>query len=257
MTRMILRHIILYSINHCFSKGSSIPVFTRKRVYSTYETIEHHLVGDEGVNVSKLVVDHEAKKTHHGGTALVELDGTLLKLGFFIKSVPAEVKGTVAEVTGEFGFSSNVLHDGQFQETNEGKNLEGTGNRDGEGSIPARSEVRELGSVVGDFTGEVDTGLVDQVSNNTKHADTSVLDFNVTKAIELFLVAIGNKAKGIEETKRRLGSKFVLEGLQGGGGSSLLGRSEGGGGGKEGGDNSELHLVSFLEQSKLCLLHVT
>jgi len=41
--------------------------------------------------------------SHHGSTSVVELDGTLLKLGFFIKSIPAEVDVSVTEVTGEFG----------------------------------------------------------------------------------------------------------------------------------------------------------
>jgi hypothetical protein len=69
-----------------------------------------------------------------------------------------------------------------------------------------------------------------------------VLKLNVTKTVELFLVTIGNKSEGIEEAERRLSSKFVLEGLQGGGGSSLLGRSKSGGGGNKGGENSRLHL---------------
>jgi hypothetical protein len=49
----------------------------------------------------------------------------------------------------------------------------------------------------------------------------------------------------IEETKRRLGSKLVLEGLEGSGGRSLLGRSESSGGGDKGGENSGLHGVRF------------
>ena len=46
-------------------------------------------------------MDHKAKDAHHGGTAVVELDGTLGKLGLLVEGVPAEVKGAVAEVTGE------------------------------------------------------------------------------------------------------------------------------------------------------------
>jgi hypothetical protein len=40
--------------------------------------------GEKGVNVSELVVNHKSQQSHHGGTALVELDGTLLKLGLLI-----------------------------------------------------------------------------------------------------------------------------------------------------------------------------
>ena len=49
----------------------------------------------------------------------------------------------------------------------------------------------------------------------------------------------------IEETKRRLGSKLVLESLEAGGGRSLLGRSESSGGGDKGGENGGLHGVRF------------
>ena len=111
--------------------------------------------GSNGVQVAQLVVDHKGQHTHLGGTALVELDGTLGELGLFIKGVPAEVQGSVAEVTNEFS-ASDVLHDGEFQEANKGQNLEGTGNRDGEGSIPARSEVGELGAGVVNVSGKVD-----------------------------------------------------------------------------------------------------
>jgi hypothetical protein len=40
---------------------------------------------------AQLFVDHKGKDSHLGGTALVELDGTLLELGLLIKGVPAEV----------------------------------------------------------------------------------------------------------------------------------------------------------------------
>ena len=198
--------------------------------------------GEDAVNVSELVVDHESKKTHLGGTALVELNGTLLQLGLLIEGVPAEVKGAIAEVTRELGFSGNVLHDTKFKEANEGEDLQSTGNGDGSRRGPARSEVRELGSSVINVTREVDTGLVDQVSDNTKHANAAMLDLDISETIELLLVTVSDKAKGIEETEGSLGAKLVLEGLQGSGGTGLLGRSKGGSGGKEGGENGGLHL---------------
>ena len=189
-------------------------------------------------------MDHESEKTHLGGTALVQFNGTLLKLGFFIEGVPAEVDGSVTEVSREFtrgGTVGRVLHDGEFQETNKGKNLKGARDRHGEGGSPAGSKVRELGSISGDVSREVDTSLVDKVANNTKHADTSVLDFDITKAVELFLVSVSNKTKGIEESKRSLGTEGVFEGLQGGGGGGLLGGSESSGGGEERGKDGGLH----------------
>ena len=174
---------------------------------------------------------------------MVQFNSTLGQLGLFIERVPAKVKGAVTEVTDEFtGFGTvgGVLHDEEFQETNKGQDLEGSGNRDRERGIPAVSEVGELGARVVNVTREVDTGGVDQVSDNTQHTDAAVLDLDVTEAVELFLVTIGNKAKGIEEAKRSLGAQFVLEGLQGRGGGLLGGRGESGGGGDEGGENSRL-----------------
>jgi len=62
-------------------------------------------------------VNHKSQKTHHGSTALVELDGTLLQLGLFIKGVLSEVNEVVTEVTDEFssgdsqpeGISENLV----------------------------------------------------------------------------------------------------------------------------------------------------
>ena len=85
------------------------------------------------------------------------------------------------EVTWEFTLSSDILHDTQFKEANEGKDLEGSSDGDSEGGIPSVSKIRELGSVVADLSGKVDSGSVDEVSNNSKHADTSVLDLDVTE----------------------------------------------------------------------------
>ena len=200
-----------------------------------------NLVSREEVgNVSELVVNHKGQHTHLGSTSLVQFDGTLGKLGFLIEGVPAEVNEAVAEVTNEFS-ASDVLHDGKLQESNEKKDLKGTGHRDSEGGIPSVSKVRELGSGVVNVSGKVDSSGVDQVSNNTKHADTAVLDLNISKTVELLLVTISNKAKGVEESKRRLGTKFILEGLQGGGGGGLLGRGESSGSGKKGGKDGGLH----------------
>ena len=199
---------------------------------------------EEVADVSELVVDHKSQKTHHGGTALVQLNGTLLKLGLFIEAVPAEVKGSVAEVTWEFS-SGDVLHDGQFKEANEGEDLKGSSNWNLGGSLPAGGDVRELGSRHVNVSWKADSGSGGQVSDNTKHADTSVLDLDVTKTVELFLVTILNKAKRIEESKRRLGTKGILEGVQGGGLGSLLDRGEGRGSSDKGGKDGGLHVDSL------------
>ena len=195
--------------------------------------------GDEGD--SQLLVDHKGKDTHHGGTSLVELDGTLLKLGLLVKGVPAKIEGVVTEVTDEFS-SGDVLHDSKLKETNEGNKLSDSSTLDGVEGGESVGDIGEGKSRVVDVSWKTDSVLGDKVSDNGKHGDTSVLDLDVTKTVELLLVSISNKSEGIEESKRRLGSKLILEGLQGGGGGGLLGRGESRGGGDKGGKDGGLHV---------------
>jgi hypothetical protein len=201
-----------------------------------------NLVGDEGD--SQLLVDHKGEDTHLGGTALVELDGTLLELSLLVEGVPAEVKGVVTEVTNEFS-SGDVLHDGELKEANEGNKLADASTRDGGKGGETVGDIGELKARVVNVSRETDSGLLDEVSSDGKHTDASVLDLDVTETVELLLVAIGNQAEGIEESKRSLGTELVLEGLQGGGGGGVLGRGESCNRGDEGGDDNRLHFVFF------------
>ena len=75
-------------------------------------------------------MNHKSEDSHLGGTALVELDGTLVGLGLFIEGVPSEVDGLVTEVTREFS-SGDVLHDTKLEESDESNKLGNTGSRDG------------------------------------------------------------------------------------------------------------------------------
>jgi hypothetical protein len=73
-----------------------------------------------------------------------------------------------------------------------------------------------------------------------------VLDFDVSEAVEGGLIISREHAKGIEKSKRRLDTKFVLEGrFQGGGRCLLRGRGEGGGAGKERCKDNSLHGFKF------------
>ena len=57
-----------------------------------------------------LLMDHKSKDSHHGGTAVVELNGTLGKLGLLIKINSAEVNVSIMEVTNMFIFGSlNII----------------------------------------------------------------------------------------------------------------------------------------------------
>ena len=150
-------------------------------------------------------MDHKGEDSHLGGTSLVELDGTLGKLGLLIEGVPSEVKGVVTEVTDEFS-SGDVLHDGKLKEANEGNKLGNSGSRDGVEGGESVGDILELKSRVVDVSGETDSSFLDEVSNDGEHGDASVLDLDVSETVELFLVSISNEAEGVEESKRSLGT---------------------------------------------------
>ena len=188
-------------------------------------------------------MDHEAKDAHHGGTAVVELDGTLGKLGLLIEGIPAEVEGAVAEIAGELGLAGDVLHDEELKDANEGDDLEKAGLGDGAGSVDGRKTVGEgIEGVSGlvDAARKVDAVAGDDLAEEGKLTDAAVLDLDVTEAVEALLVGILKKAEGVEEAKGGLDSELGLEGLEGGGGGTLLGGGEGGGAGNEGGDGERL-----------------
>ena len=202
-------------------------------------------------NFLDLFVDHKSKNTELSGTSVVELDGTLLDLFFFREGVPSEVNVSVTQVTNEFVSSSwNILHEGDFEETDEADDLsnsvEWNGIRSLDGGNTVRVRVEGVTRVV-NVSWKVDSGTGDDVSKEGQLGNTSVLDLNVTKTVEAFFVGSVEQTKGIPETKRRLDTEFILESrsLQGGVGC-LLGRGEGGGRSDKGGESKVLHFDFFV-----------
>jgi hypothetical protein len=192
---------------------------------------------------SELLVNHKTKDTHHGGTSIVQLNGTLGELGLFIKGVPAEVKGAVTEVTNVLIASSlNVLHDSKLKEANEGEDLEGSSYRNLEGASPALSDVTEGGSGVVNVSRKTDSSTGGDLSKEGKLGDAAVLELDVTETVEALLVGIIEQSQRIEEAKRRLSTKLVLEGVEGGGGLAGLGGGESGGRADKGSDDGRLHV---------------
>ncbi len=195
-----------------------------------------------------LLVDHESEDSHHGGTAIVQFNGTLLELGLFIKVIPAKVNVSVAEVTDELVSSSgDITHEGTLEDSNEGDDLDKSGSGDGVGSEKGGDTVGEriegVSGVV-DRSWEVDSSTSHNLSKESKHTDTSMLDFNITEAVEALLGAVtGEHSKRVEESKRGLGSKLILEGTKLGGGLTGLSGGKGGGGSQKGGECSKLHHI--------------
>ena len=194
---------------------------------------------------TQLIVNHESEKSHLGGTALVEFAVALLDLVLLGEAVPTPGVDSIAEVTRELVSSSwDVLHDLKLKESNKGKDLECTGNRDGFGGSPAGSKVGELGARVINVSWKVDTSLVDEESNNTKHANAAMLEFDVTETVEPFLVGSLEKVERIEESNGFGNTNLCVDGS--GGASSLLGRSKGSSGGDEGSKDGGLHFDEIL-----------
>mmetsp|Transcript_13043 Transcript_13043/g.18682 ORF Transcript_13043/g.18682 Transcript_13043/m.18682 type:complete len:218 (+) Transcript_13043:132-785(+) len=213
-------------------------------VLKRYQRIEMNCLefSNNWYGSSELLVNHKSKNSHHSGTSVVQLNGTLGKLGLFIKGVPAEVKGAVTEVTNVFISSSlNVLHDSKLKESNEGKDLEGSSNRNLKGASPSFSDISEGGSGVVNVSWKTDSGTGGDLSEEGKLGDTSVLELDVTETVETLLVGIIEQSQRIEEAKRRLSTKLVLEGVEGGGGLAGLGRGESGGRADKGSDDGRLH----------------
>jgi len=196
---------------------------------------------------SKLLMHHESKNTHHGSTAIVELNTTLLQLGFLIQLTPEHTSiKAVTEVTNVLVSSSlNVLHDEQLKETDEAEDLHSTPIRDRvgakKGSQPIGVGVERVAGII-DASREVGATTCSDLSKEGKLGDTAVLELDVTETVETLLVGIIEQSQRIEEAKRRLSTKLVLEGVKGGGGLAGLGRGEGGGGGDGGGKDNRLHV---------------
>jgi hypothetical protein len=222
----------------------------------------HKVADDRKIRVisegDDLLMDHKSKDSHHGGTAVVELDGTLGELGLLIKVIPAEVDVSVAEVTDVLvSGSRNVAHEGALQDTDEGDDLDKSRGGDGVGAEEGGDTVGEgvegVTRVV-DISGEVDSGAGHNLAQEGELGDTSVLDLDVTEAIESLLGNIaGEHAEGIEESERGLGAELVLEGADGRGGLCHGGGGKSGGGADEGGDDGRLHcwIKDFRGEKKL------
>mmetsp|Transcript_29590 Transcript_29590/g.71529 ORF Transcript_29590/g.71529 Transcript_29590/m.71529 type:complete len:170 (+) Transcript_29590:68-577(+) len=131
------------------------------------------LEGKDRVQVSELFMDHQTEDAHHGGTAVVQLDGTLLQLSLLVELVPAIVDGTGPEVPGELPGSGVVPHD-ELQRQDEGEDLSPSADGDlGDGSGTGR-DGRERRAGVINVPRQPDTGVVRQEPDDGQHGDPSV-----------------------------------------------------------------------------------
>mmetsp|Transcript_3995 Transcript_3995/g.9026 ORF Transcript_3995/g.9026 Transcript_3995/m.9026 type:complete len:224 (+) Transcript_3995:414-1085(+) len=195
----------------------------------------------EGIDDVRLAVEflvnHESKDSHHGCSSVIQFNGTFLHL-FLGGSLPRE--HSVSEITGVFA-GTVVLHDEQLEESNESENL----NKSGVGNVGESGDTGfdrgKGGSGVINVSGNTGAkGCVD-VTENGKHGNASVLDLDLSQAIESSLVSGTDHVHGIPESEGHLGTDLSLKvgGVQRGAGSGVVGRGgECGRGSDEGGEDA-------------------
>jgi hypothetical protein len=150
--------------------------------------------------VTNHFVNDKAPDSHHGGTSVVQLNGALLQLGGSIKVVPSKVEGSVTVVTNKFslGISPVGITIDDFGNGEESKHLQ----KDILSVLGLQKSREGLESIRNAFgSRESDSSGGGQVSGNSQHGNTSVLDLVLSKQVELFLASIGNQTKRIEKTK--------------------------------------------------------
>mmetsp|Transcript_17466 Transcript_17466/g.35902 ORF Transcript_17466/g.35902 Transcript_17466/m.35902 type:complete len:250 (-) Transcript_17466:271-1020(-) len=211
-----------YSITYCNTTIYQHTLSSRRRFFYFAVALANKHNLESGVEVGwlsakrvedvrlavDLFVNHESQDSHLCGSAVVQFDGSLLE-HFFLRCLPRE--HAVSEITGVFSHSS-VLHDEQLEESDKGENLEKTLVGDVFDSGDAGLDGGKGGSGVVDVSGNTGTeGCVD-VSENGKHGNASVLDFDVTKTVESVLVDTVEHVQRIPESQRLLGSDFGVEG---------------------------------------------
>ena len=82
----------------------------------------------------------------------------------------------------------------KVKEANEGGGLKSSSQWDGVDGGETVKDGLEGGFGGANVTWETDSVLLDEVTSDCKHEDTSVLDLDVTEMIELLLVTVGDHA---------------------------------------------------------------
>ena len=164
------------------------------------------------------LVDHKSENSQLGGTSVVELNGTLGELILSGELVPAEVNVSVTEVTDELvSGSRDILHDSAFKDSNESDELDEASSWDGVRAEESGDTVRvgcEGVTGVVNVTWKVDSGTGDNLSEESKLTDTSVLDLDVTETVETLLVGSGEHTHRVPKSERGLGTEGIIEGVE-------------------------------------------
>mmetsp|Transcript_32989 Transcript_32989/g.48433 ORF Transcript_32989/g.48433 Transcript_32989/m.48433 type:complete len:233 (-) Transcript_32989:105-803(-) len=200
----------------------------------------------DGSNITHELVCHKTEDSHHGCTAIVQFNSTLLLFPCVRLLIPSKIDEAISEVTSEFLSSSEVL-------SIEGKATIGhfhyklSSNHLG----PNHTSNFVEGSKTTWYvlcTREADTSIGDKVSNNCKHSNTAVLQLDVASRLKFFFVngcgIISKYSEGVVETKGSLDTEGLggINCLEGSRSLSGLGWCKGGSRADKEGGGDELHL---------------
>ena len=167
-------------------------------MHTTYIAIMHLIernrgskegVQDVWVTVD-LLVDHEAKDTHHGSTAVVELNSLLVDNGLLVPLGLCKVDLL------DLVLATRVSH---LKETDEEDDLHKTAKRDSLEASKTSFHRREWNAVC-DLTRESISLGGDDVAEDGQHGNTAVLGLDITVELECLSIGILQQTKRIEET---------------------------------------------------------
>jgi hypothetical protein len=179
---------------------------------------------------------HKSKDSQLSCTSVIQLNSTLGELGLLIEGIPSEVKRLITEVTRELS-PSYVLHNEEFKKSDEGDDLKKSSLGDCSNSSPSIGDRVESSSSGINISGKVDSSTGDDISKECKLTDTSVLELDITEAVETLLVSVIKKSKRIEESKRGLNSELGLESIKDGRGLNNLGGCKSSSGSEKGSED--------------------
>mmetsp|Transcript_14971 Transcript_14971/g.32273 ORF Transcript_14971/g.32273 Transcript_14971/m.32273 type:complete len:227 (+) Transcript_14971:111-791(+) len=187
-------------------------------------------------NIAQSIVEHKSKDSHLRGTSIVQLNTTLLQLPRIALLIPSKIKESITEITLELGLASRLISVGNFHKDEGGNELSGDFLRQGAPRGPTGGNILE--------SGETNSGVRGEVSHDSEHGDTAVLQFESAETVELGSVYEVEFAAGVPDSEGGLGSDVVTVvclGREGGGHGALGGGGEGRGAGDGGEEESKLH----------------
>ena len=202
-------------------------------------------------------VHHAAGHTKHGTTSVLDLNVKGAVTGFGVFDLGGEGvsswdgSGGSIETTWKVLGTTSVLAGGHGDEFSGGTEKSNLGQSEG-GDVAQGGETHTViedageGVVTGQVKGswEGNAEFLDHHTDEGKHGDTSVLDFDGTTTGET--IGVVKKTKGVEKVQgTRVDTKTVrgtgITHVKGGAAAHLRSRGEGSGGGNSGGEDGEFH----------------